>query len=120
MDHQAPEPRLPQFSKGKRPEFYSEEGMDEAMSMILTLASEFCAMRDRLDTIERVAESKGIILSAEVEGFVPDAECQAARDQRRDDFLKALYRVPLKRAEEQALGQSQDSYFSALDEIAEG
>ena len=120
MDAATPASRLPRFSKGRRPEFYAEQGLDEAMSMILTLAGEFNAMRDRLDTIERIAEKKGIILSYEIEGFVADQECQASRDKRRDEFLQALYHVALKRAEEQALGQNQERYTASIEKIAEG
>lgn len=120
MEAEAPQSRLPRFSKGKRPEFFREEGMDEAMSMILALASEFNAMRDRLDTIERIAEQKGIILADEIEGFVADEECQSSRAQRREEFLQSLYYVALKRAEEHALGQSEDRYLSTLDDIAKG
>ncbi|MEP0190427.1 MAG: hypothetical protein ABJP70_07390 [Erythrobacter sp.] len=115
-----PEPRLPRFSKGKRPQFYAEEGMDEAMSMILTLAGEFSTMRDRMDTIEQIAEQKGIILAEEIDNFTPDAACQARRDERRDAFLQSLYYVALKRADEQAKGQNQERYMATLEEIAEG
>ncbi len=120
MNTDAPQPRLPRFSKGKRPQFYAEDGMDEAMSMILALASEFSAMRDRMDTIEQIAEAKGIILSDEIENFTPDADCQARRDGRRDAFLQSLYYVALKRADEQAKGQNQERYMAAIEEIAEG
>jgi len=120
MDSKPAESRLPRFSKGRRPEFYPIEGLDEAMSMILTLASEFNVMRDRLDTIERIAAKKGVILEDEIENFVADEECQTSRSQRRDEFLQRLYYVSLKRVEEQALGQSEDRYFTDLERIAKG
>ncbi|MEP0391835.1 MAG: hypothetical protein ABJ205_10735 [Erythrobacter sp.] len=120
MNNEASHSRLPRFSKGKRPQFFDEESQDEVMSMILTLASEFSAMRDRLDTIEQIAEQKGIILADEIENFAIDAQGEARRNERRDALLQAMYFVSLKKAEELASGQDQERYSSTLEEIAEG
>jgi len=99
MEFSASSHRMPKFAKGKRPQFYSEEGLDEAMSMILVLASEFSAMRDRLDTIEKIAEAKGIILDEEIEAFVPDEAASKARADRRKALLGQLYYLSMKRAD---------------------
>lgn len=108
----------PRHAKGKRPQFFEADGVDEAMSMILVLASELCAMRDRLDTIERLAERKGIILQEEIEKFEDDDASCAARDARRSEFLERLYYLTMKKAEEQLSGDSADRYSGLLSEIA--
>lgn len=118
MQFSAKTNRMPKFAKGKRPQFYREEGLDEAMSMILVLASEFSAMRDRLDTIERIAESKGIILADEIENFAPDHATSAERSDRRKALLEQLYYLTLKHAEEQSTNDDQERYSSALESIA--
>ena len=117
MENELPMP--PRHAKGKRPQFFETDGVDEAMSMILVLASEFCTMRDRLDTVERIAERKGIILQDEIEKFEDDEAACSARDARRNDFLDRLYYLTLKKAEEQQSGDSAERYSEVLDEIAD-
>lgn len=109
---------MPKFSKGKRPQFYPQDGLDEAMSMILVLAEEFSAMRDRLDTVEQIAAEKGIFLADEIEAFAPDAACEEAREVRRNAFLESLYYLTLKRADEQANNDDAARYSTALEDIA--
>ncbi len=120
MEFSAKTNRMPKFAKGKRPQFYREEGLYEAMSMILVLASEFSAMRDRLDTIEKIAEAKGIILADEIEQYAPDQATAAARVDRRKALLDQLYYLTLKRAEEQSTNDDFKRYETALEEIARG
>ena len=120
MDANTKSNRMPRFAKGKRPQFYREDGLDEAMSMILVLASEFSAMRDRLDTIEKIAESKGIILADEIENYSPDEATSLARADRRKALLDQLYYLTLKRAEEQSTNDDDERYQSTLDQIARG
>jgi hypothetical protein len=64
--------RLKSTVRGRRPEFYETAGMDQAMSMIMVLAQEFTVMRDRVDTIERIAASKNMVLPQEIEDYAPD------------------------------------------------
>jgi hypothetical protein len=47
--------KLERNARGKRPVFYDTPGLDEAMSMIMVLANELSVVRDRLDTVEKVA-----------------------------------------------------------------
>ena len=120
MEFSSSSRRMPQFAKGKRPQFYREDGMDEAMSMILVLASEFSAMRDRLDTFEKLAADKGVILADEIETYTPDEATSKAREDRRKALLEQLYYLTLKRAEEQSTNDDLERYESSLDEIARG
>lgn len=113
------EPTVPRHAKGKRPTFFEVDGVDEAMSMILVLASEFCVMRDRLDTVEKVATAKGIMLDEEVDNFEPDEATVLAREDRRKAFLNRLYYVTIKKAKEQEQDDSSDRYSAILEEIAE-
>jgi len=107
-------------AKGKRPLFYQAEGLDQAMSMIMVLANELMVVRDRLDSIERIAEAKGFILEAEIEAFEPGQAVLEAREARRQDFLSRLYYLARKQAAELVTDDSADRYTAALDEIAKG
>jgi len=109
---------FPRHSKGKRPQFYENENFDELMSMILVLASEFCGMRDRLDTFERVAAEEGTSFAEKIENFEPDPETVVTRNERRNAFLKKLYYLTLKRAEEQKANDSKEQYEQVVAETS--
>ncbi len=110
--------KLEHNARGKRPLFYATPGMDEAMSMILVLANELSVVRDRLDTVERVAAAKGVILDAEIEAYEPDHAVLEARELRRQDFLSRLYYLAKKQAAELQSDDSEERYTKALDDIA--
>ena len=107
-------------ARGKRPLFYQAEGMDQAMSMILVLANELMVVRDRLDTVERIAAAKGVMIEAEIEAYAPDQAVLQVREARRQDFLARLYYLARKQAAELASGDSAERYQASLDEIAVG
>ena len=110
---------LERNARGKRPQFYATPGLDEAMSMIMVLANELSVVRDRLDTVEKVAAAKGLVLDAEIEAFEPDQATLEARELRRQDFLARLFYLARKQAAELQSGDSAERFASALDDIAE-
>ena len=110
--------QLERNARGKRPQFYDSPGLDEAMSMILVLANELSVVRDRLDTVEKVAAAKGVMLDADIEAFEPDQATLEARELRRQDFLARLFYLARKDAAEQQSGDTADRYTKALDDIA--
>jgi hypothetical protein len=110
--------QLERNARGKRPQFYETPGLDEAMSMIMVLANELSVVRDRLDTVEKVAEAKGVMLEAEIEAFEPDQATLEARELRRQDFLARLFYLARKQAAELQTGDSAERYTKALDDIA--
>ena len=55
--------KLTRVAKGKRPKMFDHWTDDVFMSMITALTTEMMVMRDRLDTIERIAADKGVILT---------------------------------------------------------
>jgi hypothetical protein len=110
--------QLERNARGKRPQFYDTPGMDEAMSMIMVLANELSVVRDRLDTVEKVAAAKGVILDAEIEAFEPDQAVLEARELTRQDFLARLFYLARKQAAELQTDDSAERYTKALDDIA--
>ena len=105
-------------ARGKRPQFYEAPGLDQAMSMILVLASEFSTLRDRLDTLERVATDHG--LTAAVEAYQPPQSVLEEREARRQAFMARLYYLALKDAAEAAEADTADRYVQTLEDIAKG
>ena len=110
--------QLERNARGKRPQFYATPGLDEAMSMIMVLASELTVVRDRLDTVEKLAAAKGVMLDAEIEAFEPDQATLEARELRRQDFLARLFYLARKQAAEVASDDTEERFTKALDDIA--
>jgi hypothetical protein len=112
-------PHVIRHAKGKRPEFYDTPGLDAAMSMIMVLANEMCVLRDRLDSAERVAKGSGLDLAAGIETLELDQDALEAREQRRQDFLKRLFSIQLKDADEAAQAQTAALYNETIADIAQ-
>ena len=75
-------------------------------------------VRDRLDTVEKLAAAKGVMLDAEIEAFEPDQATLEARELRRQDFLARLFYLARKQAAEVASDDNEERYTEALDDIA--
>lgn len=112
------EPSVARYAKGKRPPFYNDPSIDEAMSMIMVLASELSVLRDRLDTYETVMAEKGVVKRTDIEEHAPDDETLNRREADRQDLLKRLFFVAHKRAAEMASSDTADRYTEVLETIA--
>ena len=104
--------------KGKRPNFFDEPGVDYLMAMTTTLIQEVAVLRDRVDLLERVADSKGVVLQEEIESFELDERALTEREVRRNTYLSRIFAIF---EQEQAQLQAKDTskrYQNTLDEIA--
>lgn len=63
---------------------------------ILALAAEVSALRERLDTHERLAAGDGLPVPAAVEAYVPDETVEAARAAARRSLIERITRVLLE------------------------
>lgn len=63
------------------------------MAVVLALVSEVAALRERLDTHERLGAAGLQPLSAAVESWLPDPATEAAREAWRDAYIRRLFRV---------------------------
>lgn len=106
--------------KGKRPKIYENQGLDHLMAMTTALVQEVAVLRDRLDLIERVAESKGIVMSEEIESFVLDQEALEARELWRTKYLARIFAIFEQEAAELAAKDTSEKYQKTLDDIAIG
>lgn len=113
-------PHVIRHARGKRPEFYETPGLDEAMSMIMVLASELATLRDRLDSAERAAKAQGVDLAAGIEALQLDQDALESREAWRQDFLGRLFYLTSKDAAEAAEAQTAEAYRKTIEEVAEG
>lgn len=118
-DTRTDRPAMIRHARGKRPHFYATPGLDEAMGMIMVLANEISVLRDRIDAGERVAKAAGMDLAAGIEALELDDAALAEREERRQDFLRRLYYLQLKDAEEARQKQTAEGYADTIAEIAQ-
>lgn len=105
-------------ARGKRPQIYGDPVNDTLMSMVLVLASELNVTRDRLDTIERIAADKKLILAEEIDAYQPDQEVLVDREQRRQDFMDRLFYLLRKDITELQEQDSGERYAETIEDIA--
>ena len=84
---------LQRKAKGKRPHYFSNPDVDKLLSMIMALTGELAVARDRIDTIERVAATKGLFSSDDIENFDLDADVLQARADRHRLLLREVNRI---------------------------
>jgi hypothetical protein len=90
---------MQKHSRGPGPVYFSAE-YDRLLKMTLSLVEEVSVLRDRIDSIERVAEQKQVFSSADVEGYRPDADVAAHRGERRMHYIERMLRDLFEEAAE--------------------
>ncbi len=79
-------------AKGKRPHYFEDPAVDRLTSVLMAVAGEVSVLRERLDTVERLLETKGSITRADIETYVPDRTAGAERGLLHKDYLARILR----------------------------
>jgi hypothetical protein len=82
-----------QFVQSGRPHFFDDPVNDQLLAMVTALLGEVCVLRERLDTVERLAEQRGLWRREDVEGYDPDPAADQARDELRQGTLARVFSV---------------------------
>jgi len=77
---------------GKRPYFLHPE-VERVMAITMAVAQELAVTRDRLDTVERLLESKGVLFRQEIETFHPTQQDSAERGLWIQEYLARILRI---------------------------
>ncbi|MBL8630093.1 MAG: hypothetical protein JNM81_10720 [Rhodospirillaceae bacterium] len=105
---------VPQTAKGHRPSFFDDPANDRMMAMMMALITEVSVLRDRIDTVEAIAEKKGIMLAREIETYIPDPARADARERTRQEFLERVLYIFQEEAEDVARNDTADAYETAV------
>lgn len=81
------------YVQSGRPKFFDDPVNDQLLAMITALLGEICVLRERLDTVERLAEQRGLWLRTDVDRYEPDAAAEQARDELRKGALARVFSV---------------------------
>lgn len=111
-------PHVIKDARGKRPDFFDDPAADQAMSMILVLASELSVLRNRMDSAERVAKAKGFDLAAAIEDIDLDQAALEEREAWRQGLMDRLFYLMRKSAAEARAEETRDGYNAIIEDIA--
>lgn len=106
--------------RGKRPTFFDQKGVDYLMAMTTALIQEVAVLRDRLDLVERVADSKGLVLNDEIEKFELDETALSEREAWRNAYMSRMFAVFEQEQAELQSNDTKERYQNTLNEIAVG
>ena len=105
--------RISRTAKGERPQNFSDPAIDKVIGIALSLASELSVVRERLDTLERLLEKKGLLERAAIEAFEPAPAEKAERARHRAEYLDRVLQVAHRELDEIQTGRA----ARPLDEI---
>jgi hypothetical protein len=80
-------------AKGKRPVYFDDPQTDKLLAIVMALAGEVSVLHERLDTVERLAQAKGLFSIEEIEAYQPDEKVAQLREQWRSDYIARVLRV---------------------------
>jgi hypothetical protein len=109
---------MPKKAKGKRPTFFADPQVDKVLAMTMALAGEVSVLRERLDTIERLAEAKGLFSRADVEAYRPTGAVAEEREQWRKEYLARVLRVVNDELEAIEKGEVPESYEAVVRAVS--
>lgn len=101
-------------AKGKRPEYFKDSMAENHFSISMSLVAELAVARERIDTLERILMSKGLLDLEEIEDYIPDA--QAAQERQ---LAQVEYSARIFRAIQQELERLNDTEDKSMDEMAQ-
>ena len=85
--------KLKRVAKGERPVFFEDPNIDRLVAMIMGLVGEVSVIRDRLDTVERLAQERGLFTQADIEAYEPSEQALMERAQLRKMLLGKVTRI---------------------------
>jgi len=97
---------------GKRP-YFMDPAVERVLNILMATVQELAVTRERLDTIERLLEMKGVVARSEIETFEPTRDQAAERGLWMQEYLNRVLRTVQQEAE--ALQASDDL---ASEEVA--
>lgn len=107
---------LQRKAKGTRPYYFSNPDVDKLLSMIMALTGELAIARDRIDTLERVAATKGLFSSEDIENFELNADALQARADRHRQLLREVNRIIVGELEDLEEADEED-YTAVVEQV---
>ncbi len=82
----------PDKPAGKRPYFMNPEA-ERILAVTMAVAQELAVARQRIDTLERLLEAKGLVGREEVEAFSPSPDQYVERASWTAEYINRILRI---------------------------
>ena len=105
-------------AKGKKPVFFNDPQIDKMVGIITALAGEVSVLRERLDTLERLAEQKGFFSQHEIEAYRPDPQAIEERERWRAEYIARILRVVHEEREAIEREDAPESYEAVVRTVS--
>lgn len=79
--------------RGGRAFFFSDPAVDKVLNMVVTLAGEVWALRERLAALEGIGVRQGSLAATEVDDYEFTPEQEERLGAQRKEFIESLFRV---------------------------
>ncbi len=118
--HPYPEPKVKRIrtAKGRRPYFFDDPNIDKLLAMIMALTGEVSVIRERLDTHERLAQSKKWSSHQAIEDYKPDDVTEAFLAQFRADYIARILRIVQVELDQITRGETEKDYDKIVEEVS--
>lgn len=89
--------------KGKRPYFFDDPAVERVLNITMAIGMELAVARERVDTLERLLEDKGILSREEIKNYTPSTkDIEKERQQWHSEYISRIMRVIQQSMEELA------------------
>jgi hypothetical protein len=106
-------------SKGGRPYFLDDPAVERVLNISMAVAAEVAVLHERMDTIERLLEAKGVLTKKEIEEYVPDGQAAEERQTWHARFTARILRIVQQEVEAVAHPENNVPMRTIADEINE-
>jgi hypothetical protein len=106
-------------SKGARPYFFESAEAERVMNIAMAIATEVAVVRERMDTIERLLEAKGLLTQKEIEAFAPTDEQAEERQLWHTRYAARILRIVQQELDAVAHPENNTPMQQIADEINE-
>jgi hypothetical protein len=106
-------------SKGGRPYFLDDPAVERVLNISMAVAAEVAVLHERMDTIERLLEAKGVLTKKEIEEYVPDDQASEERQTWHARFTARILRIVQQEVEAVAHPENNVPMRTIADEINE-
>jgi nitrogen fixation/metabolism regulation signal transduction histidine kinase len=100
---------------GKRP-YFLDASVERVLAITMAVVQELAVARERIDTLERLLQAKGVVNQGEIEAFVPTASESAERGRWTQEYLARVLRILQQEGEAIAAERGGDLYSEQVAE----
>jgi hypothetical protein len=113
-------PRIPRVAKGQRQQHFGDPDIDTLVGVVVSLVGEVSVLRDRVETLERALEERGVVTRAAVAARPWSPEETLERAASRAAYLERVLRAVSMEAEDLSGGRVARPLEDIVADLAAG